>query len=75
MISAAAPEVIAAASEVPLPRISEELMLPGPFPNCWSIAEPGTRRPATWVPSVAKSGLRVASPVSEKLAAASSQLD
>src|SRR5450755_1706306 len=75
MISAAAPEVIAAASDVPLPRISEELMLPGPLPYWLSIAEPGTRSPTTWVPTVAKSGLRVPSPWSEKLAATSSPLE
>ena len=71
--SAAAPVTTAAAWEVPLPRKKRPPTV-AVLPNCPSSAEPGSRRLAMWVPGATRSGLRVALPLSEKVATVSSEV-
>jgi hypothetical protein len=61
MSSAAAPEIAAAACDVPLPRKKRALMVPVE-PYVWSMYDPGTRKLWMWAPGATRSGLRVPSP-------------
>ena len=55
--SAATPEVMAVACEVPLPRKNRVPRRPE-LPKAWSTNEPGTRRPCTWTPGATTSTRR-----------------